>query len=168
MSEMTAPRGEVTIPMRLGKRGMGRLRAGSNRPSAASFFLSCFESELEGAVTLGFEELDQQLIFAAGLENIDTPARHNRHAVARLELEIPMGGAETHAPHLGLALLEREIVVAARGEFGAGDFARDPDVGKLAVENGANGRVELAHRVDAALGKKLEGELFHLKKSQES
>ncbi len=39
MSRMTAPVGEVTTPITPGSSGSGRLRAASNRPSAASFFL---------------------------------------------------------------------------------------------------------------------------------
>src|SRR6266566_5769270 len=39
MSWTTAPISEVTTPIRRGNGGRGRLRAGSNRPSAASFFL---------------------------------------------------------------------------------------------------------------------------------
>ena len=39
MSRITAPVGDVTIPMLRGRNGMRFLRAASNRPSAASFFL---------------------------------------------------------------------------------------------------------------------------------
>ena len=41
ISAMTAPRGDVTMPIRRGKRGRGRLRSASKSPSANSFFLSC-------------------------------------------------------------------------------------------------------------------------------
>ena len=39
ISRITAPVGDVTIPMTSGRNGIGFLRSGSNRPSAASFFL---------------------------------------------------------------------------------------------------------------------------------
>src|SRR5438552_1194141 len=38
MSAMAAPRGEVTMPMRRGKRGSGRFRSAAKSPSAASDF----------------------------------------------------------------------------------------------------------------------------------
>ena len=40
MSRMTAPEREVATPITLGSSGSSRLRAGSNRPSAASFFFN--------------------------------------------------------------------------------------------------------------------------------
>jgi len=39
MSRMTAPLGDVTTPTKVGRNGKSCLRASSNRPSAASFFL---------------------------------------------------------------------------------------------------------------------------------
>ena len=50
MSRITAPVGEVTTPMTRGSIGSGRLRAASNRPSAASFCLRS-SSSLSSAPT---------------------------------------------------------------------------------------------------------------------
>ncbi len=53
MSAMAAPRGEVTMPMRRGKRGSGRLRSAANSPSAASFFLSCSKASCSAPTPCG-------------------------------------------------------------------------------------------------------------------
>ena len=41
MSRRAAPSSEVTMPILRGSAGSGRLRAGSNSPSACSFFFNC-------------------------------------------------------------------------------------------------------------------------------
>jgi hypothetical protein len=57
-------------------------------------------------------------------------------------------------------ILQREVVVAAGGQFRAGDFPRDPDVGELACKHRAQLLGELADRVVAPLGSPVEEELF--------
>ncbi len=135
MSRTAAPCGEVTMPMRRGKRGRSRLRSASKRPSAASFFLSCSKASCSAPGALRFEQFHQQLILAAGLVNIDAPARQHRQAVLRLEFPESVRGAEGDALYLGVALLQGEVVVAAGGELQAGDFARNPEIGEFGVQH---------------------------------
>ncbi len=53
MSRITAPVGEVTTPMTRGRNGSSCLRAGSNRPSAASFFLRSSTSAMSAPTPAG-------------------------------------------------------------------------------------------------------------------
>jgi hypothetical protein len=53
MSRITAPVGEVTTPMIRGRYGRGRLRAMSNRPSAASIFLRCSSNAISAPAPAG-------------------------------------------------------------------------------------------------------------------
>ena len=158
MSAMAAPRGEVTMPMRRGKRGSGRLRSAAKRPSAASFFLSCSKASCSAPEALRLEQFHQQLVFAARFVDVDAAARQHRQSVLRLEFPVAVGGAEGHALHLGIALLQGEVVVAAGGQFEAGDLAGHRDIGELAVEHGADGGVQFADAEDAALRKEVEVE----------
>ena len=163
MSAMAAPRGEVTMPMRRGKRGSGRLRSAANSPSAASFFLSCSKASCSAPRPCGSSSLHQQLVFAARFVDVDAAARQHRQAVLRLEFPVAVRRAEGHAFHLRIALLEGEVVVAAGGELEARDFARDPDVAELLVEHRADGGVQFADGEDAALRREIEfeRELLH-------
>jgi hypothetical protein len=53
MSRMTAPVGEVTTPITSGSHGNSCLRASSNRPSAASFFLRSSISAISAPMPAG-------------------------------------------------------------------------------------------------------------------
>ena len=53
MSRITAPVGEVTTPMTSGRNGSSCLRAASNRPSAASFFLRSSNSAISAPMPAG-------------------------------------------------------------------------------------------------------------------
>ena len=98
------------------------------------------------------------MIFAAGLVDIDAAARQHGDSVPRLEFPEAMRGAECHHFDLGFAFLQREIVVAAGGEFEAGDFPGHRDIGKLAVQSRSYGAVEFGDAEYAALRKKVEPE----------
>ena len=50
---MTAPVGEVTMPITSGSHGNNCLRASSNRPSAASFFLRSSTSAISAPMPAG-------------------------------------------------------------------------------------------------------------------
>ena len=50
---MTAPVGEVMTPMTAGRNGMSCLRASSNKPSAASFFLRSSSSAISAPTPAG-------------------------------------------------------------------------------------------------------------------
>src|SRR6516162_8750983 len=67
-----------------------------------------------------------------------------------------MRGMESHTAHLGVALLEGEVVVAAGGELGPRDLPRDPDISELRIQHRADLRVQFAHGVNAALRRELE------------
>ena len=53
MSRMTAPVGEVTMPMRAGRYGIGRLRSSANSPSAASRCLRSSKSAMSAPAPAG-------------------------------------------------------------------------------------------------------------------
>ena len=53
MSRMTAPVGDVTTPITSGRNGTSCLRASSNRPSAASFFLRSSSSFISAPTPAG-------------------------------------------------------------------------------------------------------------------
>ena len=56
MSRITAPVGEVTTPITSGSQGNSCLRASSNRPSAASFFLRSYISAISAPTPAGSSE----------------------------------------------------------------------------------------------------------------
>lgn len=134
---------------------------GLKEPFGGEFPLELFKGKLEGAVALGLDQLDQQLIFAAGLEDVDAAARQDGHSILRFELEVAQRGAEAHAFQLRFAVLEREVAMTAGGDAAAGDLARHPDAGELALEQAADQRVELGYGVGAPLRLPCQGELFH-------
>ena len=114
------------------------LPLGSEQPLGGQLLLELFEGQLQRAEALRLEHLDHQLILAARLEDVDPPARQHRQPVLRLEFPIAVRRPERHAPHLRLPLLQREIVMPARGELEAGDLPGHPDVRELRVEHRAN------------------------------
>ena len=57
------------------------LARGLEEALGREFLLELLERELQSAVSLRLEKLDQQLIFATRFENIDAPTRQHRHAV---------------------------------------------------------------------------------------
>ena len=83
MSRSAAPVGDVTTPIRRGKRGSGRLRAGANSPSAASLALEALELALERAQARLFEVFDDELVLAAGLVHADAAAHQQLRPGAR-------------------------------------------------------------------------------------
>ena len=60
---MTAPVGEVTTPITSGSNGSSCLRAASNRPSAASFFLRSSISAISAPMPGRLQRLDDDLVF---------------------------------------------------------------------------------------------------------
>ena len=120
------------------------------------------EGELQGAVALGFDAFDDELVFAALLVDIDTAADENLNAIFRLELQAHVRELPADAFDLGVGVLEDEVAVAAGRGFGAGDFAGNPDVGEVGFERGANAVAQFAQGEDAAFGEETQGILFHL------
>ena len=101
MSRITAPVGDVTMPMRSGIDGSGRFRAASNKPFGRQLLLQLLEGELQRAVTLRLNRFDDQLHFAARIVDIDAAAHQHRDAVLRLEFQISRGHLVAHAAKLG-------------------------------------------------------------------
>ena len=58
MSEITAPRGEVTMPIRRGNSGNGRLALFIEEAFGRQFPLELLESKLQRAVTLRLKVFD--------------------------------------------------------------------------------------------------------------
>ena len=125
--------------------------------------MSCSKASCSAPTPCGSSVSTSNWYSPRGFVDIDAAARQHRQAVLRLELPVAVRGAEGHALHLGVALLEGEIVVAAGGQLQAGDLARHPDVRELRVERRADGGVQLADGEDAALRRQVEfqRELLH-------
>jgi hypothetical protein len=114
MSCSAAPSGLVTTATRRGKRGSGRRRAGSSRPSAASAARvrsSAFRHSRRPARRAPSDELQ---VGARGvhahLPELDHPASRRRAARE--------GGARAgakHAPHLRVRVAQREVPVPRCG-----------------------------------------------------
>ena len=107
MSEITAPVGDVTMPIRRGIAGIGRFRAASNSPSSGQLFLQLLKRELQRAVPLRLNRFDDHLHFAASLIQVDAPAHEHSDAVLRLEFQVAGGHLVAHALNLrGIRLLK--------------------------------------------------------------
>ncbi len=134
------------------------LALGREQPLGGQLLLELLEGQLQRAQPLRLQQLHQQLVFAAGLVDVDAAARQHRQAVLRLEFPVAVGGAEGHAAHLGVLLLQGEVVMAAGRQLQAGDFARHPDFLERAIEHRADGRVQLRNGEDAPLRRQVEFE----------
>ena len=121
------------MPMRRGIARQRTLAPGLEEAFFGQLLLELFEGQLQRAVAQRLQHFDDELVFAARLEDVDAPARQHGQAILRLEFPIAVRGAEGHGAHLRLALLQGEVIVAAGGQLDAGDFARDPDVGELSL-----------------------------------
>ena len=86
--------------MRRGIFGIARLRAGSNRPSAASRRLSSSNSPAQHAFARFLDVVDDELVFAARLVEARARADENLLAVRELEARgrAPRGGTSRSAP----------------------------------------------------------------------
>ena len=162
MSRMTAPRGEVMTPMRRGSAGKGFLRSCGEESLGGQLGLELLEGDLQGSGAHRLHVFGEQLHLAARLVHGDASAGDDLHPVLRTEAQQARLGAKHHDAKLRVAVLEREVDVAALGGTIVGDFAFDPDIGKTLFQMGADGGNQLAHGEDAArrcFRGKLEGEL---------
>ena len=82
---MAAPRGDVTIPIVRGRSGRGFLRAGVEKALGPELLLELFEGELEGALALGLDDLDDDLVLAPRLVDVDPSAADDLEAVLEVE-----------------------------------------------------------------------------------
>jgi hypothetical protein len=120
---------------------------------------------LQGAQPLGLQMLHQELVLTARFVNVDPSARQYGEPVLRLDLPVTVGRAEGHRLHLRFAVLQREVVVAARRKLEARDLTGYRNIRELPVQNPADRAVEFADAEDTALRKEVEAEieLLHLR-----
>src|SRR5262249_22824807 len=104
-------------------------------------FLELLEGELQGSIPVQLQRLDLELIFTTRFVDVDPSARQHRRSVLRFELEESRGRPEADTPQLRLGVFQREIVMAAGGEFRPGDLTGDPNVKKFPVEHAPNRRI---------------------------
>lgn len=112
-------------------------------------------------MALRFDGFDDELVFAALFVNVDAASYQDLDAVFGFEFQPPVSELPADAFDLGVGIFEGEVTVAAGDGFGAGDFTGNPDVGEVAVEGGTDAVAEFAEGVDAAVGNKAQGCLFH-------
>ena len=96
MSRTAAPLGEVTMPIRRGKRGSGTLAALGEEALGAQTRLELLERELERAEPARLQQLDHELVLAALRVDLEAAEREHVLAVARLEADAPHPVAEEH------------------------------------------------------------------------
>ena len=98
MSRSAAPSIEVTMPMRRGSAGSGRLRAVIEQPFGGQLLLQLLERLLQGAEAFRLHVLADDLVLALRIVDADLAARDDVQAVFRLELQVAQRRAEHHAP----------------------------------------------------------------------
>ena len=131
------------MPILRGSAGSGRLRAGSNSPSACSFFFSCSNASCSAPRPCGSQVLADELILALRLVDAEPAAGDDAQAVLGLELEVAHGGAEHHRLDLRAAVLQREVQVPGVPDPAVRDLAFDPDSPKPDSSAAANRRGQL-------------------------
>ena len=147
---MTAPVGEVTMPTVRGKAGRGRLRVGVEEAFGFEALLELFEGELERACADRLHGFGDQLHLSALLVDADAAANQDMKAVFRAKAQEHGLAAEEDDGELGVGVLEGEVDVAGGGGAIVGDFAFDPDVAVLLLDEFADLGDEFADRPDAA------------------
>ena len=86
--------------MRCGYFGSGRLRPRVEQTFRRELLLQLLERELQRAMALRFQMLHEQLIFAARVIDIETPARDHCDAICGLNFKIAGSHAEAGALYL--------------------------------------------------------------------
>ena len=79
------------MPILDGRAGIGRFSRAVKKALHSQFLFQLLESQLQRAMPLRFNRLDDELLFAARIVHIDTSARQHRDAVLRFELQIARG-----------------------------------------------------------------------------
>jgi len=113
------------------------------------------EGELEGACADGFEGVGDELELAALLVDGDFAADADVEAVLGAEAEEDGLAAEEDDGKLGFRVLEGKVDVAGGSGAEVGDFALDPDVAEVALDEVAGLGNELADEPGAAGGARL-------------
>ena len=153
MSAMTAPPGEVTMPMRR----KARQRAFAlvvEQALGGQLLLALLEGQLQRAVALRLHGFDVELVLAARLVDADPAAAQDLQPVLGLHLEVHGVLPEADAFELRLIVLEREVVVAAGGAAAVGDLPRHPHALEDILEQRADDRRQLGDGEGAPFGRK--------------
>ncbi len=95
MSRNAAACGEVTIPIRRGKVGIGFLARGVKQALGFELRLELLEGDLQRARALGLEILGRNLQLAAIFIDRDSPAQHHLHAVLGTKAQQAAPATET-------------------------------------------------------------------------
>ena len=132
--------------------GQGPLASGVEEAFGFEALLELLEGELEGASADGLHGFGDELHLAALLVDADAAADEDVEAVFRAEAEEHGLAAEEDDGELGVGVLEGEVDVAGGGGAVVGDFAFDPDVAVLLLNEFADLGDEFADGPDAAGG----------------
>ncbi len=106
--------------------------------------LQCLEGLLQRPSSLNLDSIDDQLVFAPRFVYRDAPPANHMRAVLERSGEVALLQAEEHRLDLAGRVLEGEVEMARGWSVQVGNFAGDADKGKAALDQGADGGVELA------------------------
>src|SRR6267154_2264341 len=124
-------------------------------------FLELLEGQLQSAQADGLNVLDIDLVFAARFVDADGAAHRDAQAVFGAKLHGAELILEADALRLRAFVLQGAVNVAGLRFVAVGDFAGDPDVGKVAREEVADPGGQLGDREGAAFRHKVELKLGH-------
>ena len=112
MSRITAPVGEVITPITRGRKGRGRLRSASNRPSASEALAAFVEQRHQRADARRLERLYDDLIGGFAGKGREPAGRHDLHALLGLDLEARESALPDHRVEPRGRVLQRKIDMA--------------------------------------------------------
>ncbi len=145
-----------------GKTGEGALAGRLEEALGGKALFEFFKGLLERAGAEGLGGLDEELIGAAGLIDVDRTTGLDEEAVAQRDAEEAGALAIHDAGQDGVFFFEVEVEVAARGGLKAGDFAGDGEVGEVFAQGAADATGELTDGEFFGLpGLPVEAGLFH-------
>src|SRR6266403_2330519 len=124
-------------------------------------FLELLKRELQGAKADRLDVLNVNLVFAARFIDADGAAHGDVQTVFGAELHGAELILEANALYLRALVFQSAIDVAGLGFVAIGDFASDPDIGKVAGEKVADLGGQLGDREGAAFGHQVELKLTH-------
>ncbi len=133
-----------------GKGGQRALAVGVEEAFGLEARLELLEGQLQRAGADRLHGLGHQLHLAALLVDADPAANQHVQAVFGAEAEQHRLAAEENDGKLGVGVLEGEVDVAGGRGAEVGDFALDPDVAVLLLDEFADLGDQLADRPDAA------------------
>ena len=111
MSRITAPLGEVTIPITSGRKET-LLARDVEQTLRGQLLLALLEQSHERADAGRCETVDDQLVLGAARKGGDAAGRHDLEAVLGSERQAQRRAAPAHGIQAGGVVLEREVAVA--------------------------------------------------------